>query len=74
MSKRSDRLTVSQTLHRAIRDSGLSLRELARQSGVDHRAVGRFVSGERGLTNRAVDALAEALGLELTKKKRRRKE
>ena len=51
----------------AIRDSGLSLSELSRQSGVSHPQLSRFVNGQRTLTLPAAARVCEALGLALGK-------
>ena len=66
---KSPRASVSETLRQAVVDSGLSLRELGRQARVSGSQLSRFVCGERQPTARAINGLAEALGLELTKKK-----
>ena len=61
---------VSEQLRQAIRDSGLSLYGLGRQSGVNDGALSRFMRGERDLTTRSVDRLCKSLGLELRESKR----
>lgn len=58
-------MTVSDALREAIRQSGLSLNEIEKRSGVDHGALSRFLNANRTLTLPAVDKLAETLGLEL---------
>ncbi|WP_435017979.1 helix-turn-helix domain-containing protein [Tundrisphaera sp. TA3] len=60
---------VSGSLRRAIRDSGISISELSRRTGVARQAINRFLSGERGLTTETVDKLCEVLGLTLLPKK-----
>jgi transcriptional regulator with XRE-family HTH domain len=55
-------------VRQAVKDSGLSLSELARRSGVDVSRISRFVEGHRGLTFAAAARVCEALGLVLTKK------
>ncbi len=49
----------------AVEKSGLSLAELARQSGVSHPQLSRFMRGERTLTLTSATKLFEALGLEV---------
>jgi len=56
-------------LKKAIRDCGLSLPELSRQTGVSNPQIYRFVSGERSLTLPAAEKLAAFLGLRLAKEK-----
>ncbi|GAG03924.1 unnamed protein product [marine sediment metagenome] len=71
MARSQGKMTVSETLKQAIVASGLTARELGRRSGVTHSSITRFVNGERGLRHSVVDALAEALGLQLEKRTRR---
>lgn len=56
---------VGESLKRAIKDSGISISELARRTRVARQAINRFLSGERGLTTETVDRLCEELGLVL---------
>jgi transcriptional regulator with XRE-family HTH domain len=56
-------------LKAAIRDCGLSLPELSRQTGVSNPQIYRFMSGERSLTLPAAEKLATFLGLKLVKVK-----
>lgn len=60
---------VSESLRGAIKESGISISELARRTGVARQAINRFLSGERGLTTETVDKLCEELGLDLVLKK-----
>ena len=58
-------LGVSGSLRKAIKDSGISISELARRTGVARQAINRFLSGERGLTTETVDKLCVELRLVL---------
>ena len=58
--------TISATLRKQIRASGLSLYGLAKLSGVDIPRLSRFMRKERGLTLNATDKLCKALKLRLT--------
>ena len=73
MPRKTRPQTVTETLRKAIANSGLSSREIARRCGLDHGRVARFVKGERQVTGRAVDALAKMFGLKLTKERRTKK-
>jgi hypothetical protein len=57
--------SFSEVLRRAIADSGESLGALSRRSGVDTSMLSRFVRGKQGLTSASIDALVEALGIEV---------
>ena len=64
--KKQDRtVTLSEQLRTAIVDSGLSLQQLARETGVDVGSLSRFVRAERTLTLDSVDRLATHLRLSL---------
>jgi len=64
--------TISDQLRDAIRDCGLSVRELGRIAEVDDGVIYRFLSGQRGLTLGTVDRLGEAIGLKLNEVRSRR--
>ena len=63
--------TVSGQLRQAIRDSGLSLCQLAKATEVDDGILSRFMRRERGLTTKTLDRLCKHLGLELRESKRK---
>jgi transcriptional regulator with XRE-family HTH domain len=52
-------------LKKAIRESGLSLAEIARLSKVDHTRLSRFVRDDRTLTLPAAQQVCDALGLRI---------
>jgi transcriptional regulator with XRE-family HTH domain len=54
---------VSDQLRRIIVDCGLSRYEISRRTGIDEGTLSRFMSGERGLSMKALDRLGENLGL-----------
>lgn len=58
-------MPISDVLAHAIRDSGLSLRELSRQAGIHSPSLVRFLRGERGLNLETADRVAKLLGLRL---------
>lgn len=55
-------------LRDAIRESGLSLCGIARQTGITDAQLSRFMRGERGLTFTTAEKVAKVVGLELKKK------
>ena len=64
---------ISEKIRQSLVDSGQSLRAIGQEAGVDASQLSRFARGERTLSQAAIDAVAEALGLELrpVAKKRR---
>jgi hypothetical protein len=57
---------LSDLLRRAIRDSGRSLGELARDAGLPEALLARFLAGERDIHMTTADRLAALLELEVT--------
>jgi len=57
MTKKSVGAGLTEQLRHAIRQSGLSLNEIARTSGVGADRLSRFMRGQRDLTLRAADKL-----------------
>jgi transcriptional regulator with XRE-family HTH domain len=70
MSKARESTTVTSQLRDAIRESGQSLNQLARQSGIGSDRLSRFMRGERDLRGAAIDKLCSTLGLELATRKK----
>lgn len=58
---------MSDTLRRTIRDSGLTIYRVAKDTGVSQASLLRFMRGERSLRLDIADGLAEFFGLRLTK-------
>ncbi len=66
MAKRQEApKAISEQLRRFIKDSGVSLYQLERETGVHNSMLSRFLRGERGLRLEAVDALSKYLKLRL---------
>ena len=63
MAPHTDNLT--NTLRRAIDESGLSLLAIAQSAGLSYPVVYDFAHGNRDILLKNADKLAEALGLEL---------
>jgi len=59
------------SIREAIKNSGLTLNQLADRAGIDQSQLSRFMRNERGLTLTTLEALLDALGLEVRIVKRR---
>jgi plasmid maintenance system antidote protein VapI len=57
--------SMSETLRKAILDTGLPLLQVAKATGVERASLSRFVRGERTLRLDMADRLATYFGLEL---------
>lgn len=69
---RRKRSSLDGQLLTAIKNSGLTQYRLAKMSGVSVTIICRFINGERSLALPTASKLADALGLELAKKKAKR--
>ena len=68
MDRRYSKRSISDTLRRAIVESGLSHNALAQATGVTRASILRFVRGDQSLRLDKADLLAAYLGLTLTKR------
>ncbi len=59
---------ITDTLRRAIVESGLPYLTLERETGVARASIMRFVTGERSLRLDVADRLAAFFGLELVER------
>lgn len=66
MPKRKNLVDV---LRQAIRDSGLTPYRIAKDSGTSPDQITRFMHRERSMKIETLAAIADVLGLELTKRK-----
>jgi transcriptional regulator with XRE-family HTH domain len=64
MAKKSSN-NLTQQLRTVVAQSGMTLGELSRATGIDKSALSRFVHGERGVSMEAMDALGQCLGLRI---------
>ena len=64
---------MAETLRQAIRDSGISGRQLARDTGVPQAVFSLFLSGKRSITIDTADKIASAVGIELRPVVKRKK-
>jgi transcriptional regulator with XRE-family HTH domain len=60
---------VEEQLKEAVRESGLSLNQIEKASGVGREQLSRFLRDQRTLTLPAVAKLCKALGLELARRR-----
>jgi predicted transcriptional regulator len=65
MAKKPKRLKVTDQLRKLIRDSGVTCYRIAEETKVSNAALSRFLSGERGLSAKALDALGDYFGWEV---------
>jgi transcriptional regulator with XRE-family HTH domain len=71
MNKKAQQKFTDQ-LRQAVAESGKTLGEFARNTGIDKSALSRFVNGERGLSMESLDAIGEFLGLRIIADKSKR--
>jgi transcriptional regulator with XRE-family HTH domain len=62
--------SATSAITKAIADSGLPLREIARRSGVDVGVISRLIAGSRTPTLETADKIIDALGLDVKLKPR----
>lgn len=63
--KKKTKQKLTDQLRRAVADSGRTLGEFSRDTGIDKSALSRFVNGERGLSMESLDTIGEYLGLRI---------
>ena len=57
--------SIAESLKQAIRDSGRSVYQVSKDSGIAQIVIARFLSGERDIRMATADKLARALNLHL---------
>ena len=65
--------TLTEQLREAIETADVTRYEISKQTGVSQPTLSKFVLGQRGLSNKAMDAVGEYLGLSICKKRQPRK-
>jgi len=65
--------TLTEQLREAIEAAGVSRYRISKETGVSAAALSKFVLGQRGLSNKAMDAVGEYLGLAICKQRKPRK-
>lgn len=73
MKKTNTTQTMTDALKAAIEESGVSRYRIAQDTGILETSLSRFMRGETSLRLDKADVLAEYLGLELVKSKRKGK-
>ena len=63
------KIDLERELKKAIKQSGLSLNEIARRSGLPSATICRFVNGQRTLTLRTGSKVAAIFGMRFTESK-----
>ena len=71
MARRSRKLLIDQ-IRRAVLDAGMTRYEISKQTGIDKASLSRFVHGERGLSNEAINLIGELLDLEIRVRKKKK--
>jgi plasmid maintenance system antidote protein VapI len=66
-------MALQDQLREAVKNSGLSLYRIAKDSGVAYQVLHRFASGQRDLTLATATKLADYFGMRLTCPKRPKK-
>jgi len=61
----SKRASVTDQIRRHILDCGISCYALARETKIEESALSRFLSGERGISAKALDRLGDFLRFEV---------
>ena len=67
MAKKRPKL--SDQIRRAIMEAPLTRYRIAKVTGIDQAVLSRFVAGKVGLSMATLDALADALGLDIVARK-----
>lgn len=66
-ANKPNRESVTDQIRRHVRDCGLSCYAIAKAAAIDESALSRFLSGERGISAKALDRLGELLELEVVR-------
>jgi len=66
------RIQLSDQIRRAVESSGVSQYRLSKEVRISKTSLSRFMRGERGLTLKALDRLADFLELEIVIRPKRR--
>ena len=61
-------MTISDQVRKAIRDCGLTRYRLSHLTGIHESTLSKFMSGSRGLSMAALDALAPVIRMDVRSK------
>jgi len=67
MGKKRKRKKFSDQIRQAVDDSGITRYRIWKDTGLSESMLSRFMSGDRGLSMTALDALAKYLDLHVSK-------
>jgi transcriptional regulator with XRE-family HTH domain len=65
------RAKMSDQIRSAIDSCGITRYRISKETGISESALSRFMTGERGLSMTALDALADYLGLDVVMRRKR---
>ncbi len=65
MAAKTKRLKLTDQVRKAINDCGETRYRICQETGIDKATMSRFMSGERGLSMEALDAVADYLRLSI---------
>ena len=71
--RKTKRTRFSDQIRQAIDNCGKTRYRISKDIGISQPTLSRFMSGERGLTMKALDTLADYLDLNITTKRKKRK-
>jgi cyanate lyase len=71
MAKKPTKKLTDQ-LRQAVNDCGLTRYRIAKETGISEATLSKFILRQRGLSNRAMDAVGEFLELEIVMGRRPR--
>jgi transcriptional regulator with XRE-family HTH domain len=63
--RRKKREPISEQIRRLIEASEMTRYEIAKRAEIDHSAMSRFMSGERGVSSAALDRIGELMDWEI---------
>jgi hypothetical protein len=66
--------SFTDTLRQAVRNDGRTRYAIAKETGIDHAMLSRFVRGQAGMSLHSIDRLMECLGPEIRSRRCKRKE
>ena len=71
MAKHS-RTTLIDQMRQAVLDSEMTRYQISQQTGIHQASLSRFVYGERGLSDEAINLIGELLNLEIVVRKKKK--